>query len=113
MEVTPSQLKRANKAIADYMLKFGYSETLDCFKREADFPDAADPEVGSEELRIDDGSHTEHEQPFPTNDSCRFHPCFLLIMSLVQICTHAYMEFSNEDYYLTKYESPLIQDPFR
>lgn len=109
MEVTPSQLKRANKALADYMLKFGYNETLECFKKEADFPDEADPEAASEDLRIEDGSHTEREKTFPTNVSCKFYPWFILIMSLVQFFTHVYMEVSNDH----QFESPLIQDPFR
>ena len=108
VELTPSHLKRANKTIGDYLLKFGYNETLDCFKKEADFPEA-DPKFCPDEIRIEFGISIERN-PVDADVRCRF-PFFLLTISLVQICTHIYMALSVEDY-VTKYcKSPLIQDP--
>ena len=108
MEEWKLQRQFYNKALLDYMSRNGYQETLECFKREADFPDESEPEAASEELRVEEGSLHEHPHPNSTSACSRF-PWFLVTMSIVQFCIHLYMVISKDD----RQESPLIIDPFR
>ena len=96
-KMTPSQRRKANTSIANYMLSNGYNETLECFKREADVPDEEEEEP--EEVRI----QVENDKNARPDHSTFHTPLFILNISVWQ-CSFFLTGMSKE---------LLLLDPYR
>ena len=110
-----TQRQSFNEWVANYMSSHGYTETYECFRREADFPEGIDPESGSEVSRsvgsdvqssVDVGTQ---QRPNRRSLPLRSFPWFLVSISAVQFCIHMYMAISGD----SQLESPLINNPYR
>ena len=92
--MTPSQRRKANRSIVNYMLSNGYNETVECFKKEADVPDEDPNEVT---LQVESEKNTASDVP-----TCHT-PWFILNITVIQ-CSWFLMGISID---------PFLFDPFR